>query len=269
MFDRCGAAVAKYRSEAVREPVIGFRYYGPIEGRIVNIDRSGTDAVRLTLDTVTLARMAPSKTPKQVRVSLPVDDVPQVFTPSDVVMTTGHLSPPAGPAGPGGFDCQRHALFLEIGGVGYTRNPVLRLEAVTHGDLSLWIFTQRMALARAVRAQISGEAGAFAAAIMTGDRSAMSQATISNLRATSLAHLLAISGLHMGLLTGFIFGVLRFGLALIPWITLRIATKKVAAGFALVIGAAYLALSGGSVATERAYFMVAVMLVGCFWIDGR
>lgn len=256
-----GASIAKYRSEAVRAPVIGFRYYGPIEGRIVDIDRSGSDAVRLTLDRVQLSRMSPAKTPKQIRVSLHGSDVSQVFTPGDIVMTTGHLSPPSGPAEPGGFDFQRHAWFQALGGVGYTRNPVLRLEAVTRGGFGLWVFTQRMALSRSVRAQIAGEAGAFAAAIMTGDRSAMSQTTISNLRATNLAHLLAISGLHMGLLTGFVFGVLRFGLALIPWVALRISTKKVAAVFALVIGAAYLALSGGSVATERAYIMVAVMLV--------
>lgn len=255
-----GGCAAKLSTEFARAPVLGFRYYGPIEGRIVNIDRSGRDAVRLTLDRVQLTRMSPQKTPRQVRISLHGDDIPQEFTPGDVIMTTGHLSPPSGPAEPGGFDFQRHAWFLEIGAVGYTRNPVVRLEAVRAGDLSVWIFTQRMALSRAVRAQIDGEAGAFAAAIMTGDRSAMSQTTITNLRATNLAHLLAISGLHMGLLTGFVFGVIRFGLALIPWISLRIPTKKVAAVFALAIGGAYLALSGGSVATERAYIMVAVLL---------
>ena len=140
--------------------------------------------------------------------------------------------------------------------------PSCGLHAAEQGDWKLWIFSQRMALSKAVRAQIDGEAGAFAAAIMTGDRSAMSQKTLGDLRATNLAHLLAISGLHMGLLTGFVFAVVRFGLALIPFIALRIATKKIAAVVALIIGAGYLALSGGNVATERAYIMVAVMLVG-------
>jgi len=256
-----GACIAKFRTDHVAAPVLGFRYYGPIEGRIVNIDRSGSDAVRLTLDQVKLDRMAPEKTPAQVRVSLHGEDIPATFSPADIIMTTGHLSPPSGPAEPDGFDFQRHAWFLQIGGVGYTRNPVVRLETAKPSGFKIWVFSRRIALAEAVRKQISGEAGAFAAAIMTGDRSAMSQQTIGNLRATNLAHLLAISGLHMGLLTGFVFAVIRFGLALVPWIALRIPTKKVAAVFALVIGAAYLALSGGSVATERAYIMVAVMLV--------
>ena len=255
-----GATAAKIRTDTVAAPILGFRYYGPIEGRIINIDRSSSDAVRLTLDQVVLARMDPRRTPKKVRISLHGMTVD--FLPADKIMTTGHLSPPSGPAEPGGFDFQRHAWFLQIGGVGYTRNPVVRLASAPRSDWRLWIFSQRMALSAAVRRQIEGEPGAFAAAIMTGDRSAMSQKTLGDLRATNLAHLLAISGLHMGLLTGFVFGVVRFGLALIPFIALRIATKKIAAVVALIVGAGYLALSGGNVATERAYIMVAVMLFG-------
>ena len=203
-----------------------------------------------------------------MRVSLHGEDETANFYPADIIMTTGRLSPPSGPAEPGGFDFQRHAWFLKIGGVGYTRNPMVRLEAARPSGFKIWLFSQQIAFADAVRKQIDGEAGAFAAAIMTGDRSAMSQQTIGNLRATTLAHLLAISGLPMGLLTGFVFAVIRFGLALIPWIALRIPTKKIAAIFSLLIDAAYLAQSGGSVATERAYIMVAVMLVAVL-IDRR
>ena len=120
-----GATTAKLRTEITAAPVLGFRYYGPIEGRVVNIDRSGSDAVRLTLDQVVLSRMDPAKTPRKVRVSLH-STAPEIL-PADRIMTTGHLSPPSGPAEPGGFDFQRHAWFMEIGGVGYTRNPVVRL----------------------------------------------------------------------------------------------------------------------------------------------
>ncbi len=256
-----GAGLAKWRVEDLRAPVLTFRYYGPIQGRIVNIDRSSSDAVRLTLDRVVLNRMAPDRTPVKVRVSVHGEGQPATFRSGDVIMTTGHLSPPSGPAEPGGFDFQRHAWFLQIGAVGYTRNPVVRLAAAGRGDgIRLFIFKTRMAISTAVRRDIDGEAGAFAAAIMTGDRSAMSQDTLAQLRATNLAHLLAISGLHMGLLTGFVFMLIRMGLAAIPWIALRYPTKKIAAVVAMVVGAGYLALSGGNVATQRAYIMVVVML---------
>ena len=256
-----GAGIAKYRTEGVSSPVLGFRYYGAIEGRIINIDRSGSDALRLTLNRVILNRMSPNRTPSKVRVSVDDDGRSAPYRPGDAIMTTGHLSPPSGPAELGGFDFQRHAWFLQIGAVGYTRNPVVRIAvADNYYGWRLWIFQQRRTLAKAVRDQIAGESGAFVAAIMTGDRSVMTQASIADLRATNLAHLLAISGLHMGLLTGLVFAVVRMGLALIPAFALRFATKKIAAVVALVIGAGYLALSGGNVATERAYIMVAVLL---------
>jgi competence protein ComEC len=80
------------------------------------------------------------------------------------------------------------------------------------------------------------------------------------MRVANIAHLLAISGLHMGLLTGFVYGALRFLLALIPALALRYPIRKWAAAGALGAGAFYLVLSGGNVATERAFIQVAVML---------
>ncbi|KJZ19969.1 ComEC/Rec2 family competence protein [Loktanella sp. S4079] len=256
-----GSTIATMRSAFVAEPVLGFRYYGPIQGRVVSVDRSASDAPRITMDQVVLSRMSPGRTPSRIRISIHGEQVIQHFHPGETVIMTGHLSPPAGPAEPGGFDFQRHAWFMKLGAVGYTRTPVLRLEEPEINSLSMRVFAIRMGLSRFVQNAIPGEAGAFAAAIVTGDRSAMRQETLANLRATNLAHLLAISGLHMGLLTGFIFGVVRYGLALCGGFALRYPTKKIAAVCAMVVGAGYLALSGGNVATERAFIMVAVMLV--------
>ncbi len=255
-----GAGLAKWRTAAADAPVLGFRYYGSIEGRVVGIDRSASDAPRLTLDQVVLADMAPARTPARVRVSVHGDQVLTSYRPGDTLIMTGHLSPPAGPAEPGGFDFQRHAWFLELGAVGYTRTPVLRLAIPVRRGWEMHIFAMRMAISNAVQEAMPGETGAFAAAIMTGDRSAMGQETLANLRASNLAHLLAISGLHMGLLTGFIFAAVRVVLALTP-LALLWPTKKIAAICALCTGAFYLALSGGNVATERAFIMVGVMFV--------
>ncbi|MEL6168168.1 MAG: ComEC/Rec2 family competence protein [Pseudomonadota bacterium] len=253
-----GLGAAGLRAHAVAEPVLAFRYYGPIEGRIVVIDRSASNKVRLTLDRVVLERMAPARTPSRVRVSLHgiqgfVDPAPGL-----TVILTGHLGPPEGPVEPGGFDFQRMAWFKGLGAVGYTRTPVLALAPPGRG---LPVTRARMAISAAVQEALPDRRGAFAAAILTGDRSGMDPATLDALRAANLAHLLAISGLHMGLLTGFVFGALRWGLAVVPGLALRWPLKKIAALGALIAGAVYLALSGGNVATERAYIMAAVVLV--------
>lgn len=259
-----GFSVAAYRTHLVSEPVLGFRYYGPVEGRIVNIDRSASDVVRLTLDQVELDDVAIHRIPARVRVSLHGDQSHFDPLPGETVMMAAHLSPPSGPVEPGGFDFQRHAWFLRLGGVGYTRTPVMVLEPSIEG---FSIFALRMNMADAIRATVSGDAGAFAAAVMTGDRSAMGQSVLDDLRASNLAHLLAISGLHMGFLAGVVFGAFRGWLALWPFLSMRLDAKKISAVGALMAATFYLALSGGAIATERAYVMISVAL--CAVLLGR
>lgn len=253
-----GLGVASNRAQMVAAPVLEFRYYGAIEGRIIAIDRSASEAVRLTLDEVRLSDVAPARTPTRVRISLHGDG-PHVEPLIGLhIATTGHLSPPPGPVEPGGFDFQRHAWFLGLGAMGYTRNPTLAL-AEPRGGLFIQRF--RRGLTQALMSRLPGEAGSVAAAITTGDRSSISAETTLALRRSNLAHLLAISGLHMGLLTGLVFMIVRHGLALWPRAALRWPTKKIGAVAALAAGAAYLLVSGGYVATQRAFVMVCVMLV--------
>lgn len=256
-----GFDLAAARAHYVAGPVLGWRYYGAIEGRIVAIDRSQSDALRLTLDRVVLERVSSARTPLRVRISLHGDQTHSITAvPGLRVMTTGHLSPPGGPVEPGGFDFQRHAWFAGLGAVGYTRNPVLGVAEAAQGHAGLAVFRLRMAASARVQDALLGDIGGFATAITTGDRSAISQTALSDLRASNLAHLLAISGLHMGLLSAVVFGGLRLVLSLVPWVALRWPTRSIAAAGALVAASGYLALSGGNVATERAFVMVAVAL---------
>lgn len=256
-----GVLLGALRTSSVAAPVLTFRYYGAVEGRIVVIDRSHSDAVRLTLDQVRLDRVSPERTPARVRISLHGEQGFISPEPGLRILATAHLSGPSGPVEPGGFDFQRMAWFRQLGAVGYTRVPVLAITPAHEGRAGLFLHRLRMHISTWMRTEMPGEAGAFAAAITTGDRAAMGQQTLAALRGSNLAHLLAISGLHMGLLTGFVFAALRYAMALIPWFALRFPVKKVAAILALAAGAFYLAMSGGNVATQRAFIMVAAMFI--------
>ncbi len=254
-----GGLLAAGRAHGVAGPVLDFRYYGAVEGRIIAIDRSQSDALRLTLDRVKLDRVPPDRTPERVRVSLHGDRSVDIGAePGMRVMLTGHLSAPSGPVEPGGFDFQRHAWFARLGAVGYSRTPLMGVAEPAGG---MWVFHTRMAMSARIQAVLDGDTGGFAAAITTGDRSAISQTSLDALRASNLAHLLAISGLHMGLMTGVVFAFLRIIFALVPPLVLRVPARSLAAGGALIAAAFYLALSGGNVATQRAFVMVAVALV--------
>ncbi|MFZ9134263.1 MAG: ComEC/Rec2 family competence protein, partial [Gemmobacter sp.] len=199
-----GLLACGVRAERVAAPVLGFRYYGPIEGRVVAIDRSFSDKLRVTLEAPRLEDVAPGRTPWRVRVSFhgaAEGSRPEI---GSTIRLIGHLGPPEGPVEPGGFDFRRMAWFRSLGAVGYTRTPPETLAPPA----------PRAALVNRLRDTISvhlietigGDAGGVAAALTTGDRSGIGQAATEALRASNLSHLLSISGLHMGLITAFVFG---------------------------------------------------------------
>jgi competence protein ComEC len=261
-----GVLAAGLRGHLQQAPVLKFRYYGSILGRVIEVDRSQSDTLRITLDRVVLDRVAPDKTPERVRISLTGGTEYLLPEPGQVVMTTGSLTAPPGPAEPGGFDFARMAYFDRLGAVGYTRNPVLLWALPDAG--AQWVNRTRTFLSNGIMAQIPGDAGAFASGVMTGDRSQLSQDAVLALRDSSLAHLLAISGMNMAFITAFVFALLRYGIALVPFVALRVNAKKLAAVAAFGVALLYLLLSGTNVATVRAFIMVTVML-GAILLDRR
>ncbi|WP_444455199.1 ComEC/Rec2 family competence protein [Rhodobacter capsulatus] len=262
-----GLMSASWRAHAVAAPVLPFNYYGPVEGRIIEIDRSARDVIRLTLDQVRLAKVAPEARPAKIRIALHGDIARLAPEPGLRVATTAHLSPPAEPIAPGAWDFRRNAWFEGLGALGYTRSPVVVI-APPADDWGLAAHRMRMRLSAAMQARIGGQAGAVAAALMTGDRSGIAEATNATMRASNLYHIVSISGLHMGMLAGFVFGALRWGLALIGPFALIWPTKKIAAAVALAASTLYLWVSGGDIATQRAWIMTAVMLTAIL-VDRR
>lgn len=260
-----GVLACGVRLHLVQAPMLDFRYYGPVTGRVVIIDRSQTDAIRITLDRVQLDRVRQDRLPERVRVSMRGRVPAHAPFPGEVVMVTATLQAPDGPIEPGSFDFRRMAFFDRLGAVGYTTSPVMLWEPAPDG----WSVAKvRRDLALALMRAVPGDAGGFVAGIMTGDRSGLSRTAVQALRDTNMAHLLAISGMHMAFLTGFVFAGVRLGIAAVPPLALRVNGKKGAALVALAVAAFYLALSGANVATERAFIMVAVML-GAVLLDRK
>lgn len=262
-----GYALALGAAHRIAAPVVERPAGLTIEGRVLALDRSASEAPRLLVDRVTLFGVEPEATPRRVRVALLGTDFATAPRPGETVRLHATLLPPGDPVEPGAFDFGERAFFEGIGAVGYTRNPVLRVppDEAVRGDaggvadrLRLWLAAVRFDLSEHLRAALPGPPGAFAAAIMLGDRVGIAEADAEALRISSLAHLLAISGLHMGLLTGLVFAAARLALAIPPCVALRWPTKKLAAVAALAAGAGYLMLSGATVATQRAFVMVAV-----------
>lgn len=203
--------------------------------------------------------------PETVRLTASASHTP--YSIGAAISGRARLSPPLGPAFPGGYDFARSAFAAGIGAYGFFYKAP---EAVAGSDfrsaglvgrIGSAVTSLRGFVSNRVRAVVSGDPGALIAALTVSDRRGISEATVETLRATGLAHILAISGLHMALAAGTFYLGLRKLTALFPALVERFPVKKAAAVAALAIATGYLAISGAGVATQRAWIMMSVMFV--------
>ncbi|MGP1253037.1 MAG: ComEC/Rec2 family competence protein [Kiloniellales bacterium] len=263
-----GFAVAQWRTTDVAAPVLQ-RDLGPVEltGRVVKVEQSAS-RVRLTLERLKIERLDPAATPASVRISSSGSAAGDL-APGDWVQGLVVLRPPPQPAAPGGYDFARRAWFERLGAVGFSlgapkaTNPPV--ESPQHAPrFEGWrLFWEglRQDIAKRILAVLPGERGALAVALTVGKRDAIPPETLDAMRDSGLAHLLAISGLHIGLVAGTLFVALRMALALWPAVALRYPIKKWAAAAGLATAFVYLFLAGATIPTQRAFLMVGLVFL--------
>ena len=254
-----GFAVSQLSTHLAAAPVlsdeIGPR---PVSGVIESVE-TGKSGTRIVLSSVTIAGLEPDETPGRVRIVVRTHGDQPVPGVSASILAV--LKPPSPPTWPGGFDFARRAFFQGIGGIGYAVGP-LRLDDSDNsaGGWRTWVEGVRQDVTDRILAALDPPTGAVAAALLTGQRYAVPEATFDTIRRAGLAHLLAISGLHLGLVAGALFVSFRAVVALIEPLALKYPIKKWAAVFALVGTFCYLLLSGATVPTQRAFIMTAIVL---------
>lgn len=160
----------------------------------------------------------------------------------------------------GGYDPRRDAWFAGRRGQGFVRS-IDDVDCTQDLALRHHLARSRLVLARYYRAHMSDEAGPVAAALVTGVRGAIDKSVRDAFRHSGLAHMLAISGLHMALFAGSVYALLRLLAALSPSLVLRRDVRKPCAMISLTAATGYLFLSGAGVATQRAYIMLAIFFL--------
>lgn len=208
--------------------------------------------------------------PRRVRlnVSLKGAKTADLPLPGDVVRLRAVLLRLPRPQEPGAYDPGRDLYMAGIGATGFARVRDVTVVSAACAGCGPWLALMRQVerlrrgIAARVRTGMADErAAGLALALITGERGALPERVRENLRAAGLAHILAISGLHLALVAGAVFWLVRAGLAVVPALALRRPVKKIAALAAWLVALAYLLLSGNSVATQRAFIMLSVALL--------
>jgi len=253
-----GMAIAPVRTWLVEAPVLERRAAYMVEAR-VRLVEDRVRGERLLLDRVALEGVDPQRTPTQIRVSLRTGV--EGLEPGARVRLRALLMPPSPPSEPHGFDFARQAYFTGLGAVGYALGDAQVLAHADRRSWSLGLAALRQTIAHEVAAAVPGAAGAIAVALLTGLRGALPDHIWDQWAIAGIAHLLAISGLHLGLVAGTLFFAVRIALALAPPLALRLPAKKLAALVALLGAFGYLLISGAPVPTQRAFAMTALALL--------
>ena len=184
----------------------------------------------------------------------------------DCVELVASLRPLMMPNMINGYQFNRQQFFQGIKGTGYSDVSVHRIACSEIGIRAGYFLPKieriRQALVTKIYAVLPPETAGVAAAVIAGERGRISVQQTEAYRDAGLAHFLAISGLHMGMLAGLMFWLVRTIASYFPAIALRYDTKKIAAVVAILMSFIYLVISGWQISTQRAFIMTTLVLCG-------
>jgi competence protein ComEC len=206
---------------------------------------------------------------ERVRLSVRKGTAPDV---GSFVELKARLQPPLAALRPGSYDFGRDMFFQGIGASGFVTGAIKTIAPPVEGGLALryaaFMQALRDAIDARIRTTLEGDKRAIATALLTGRRDAITTPVNDAMFISGLGHVLSISGYHMAVVAGVVFFAVRALLALIPALATGFPIKKWAAAAALAAATFYLLLSGSEVATQRSYFMTAVVLIAVM-VDRR
>ncbi|HLG49687.1 MAG TPA: ComEC/Rec2 family competence protein, partial [Reyranella sp.] len=257
-----GFGLATWRTADLAAPTLSRPLFSiNVEGRIADIQRL-PEGVRVVLENVRLKGNhvpPPEMMPARVRVSLG-KGAPKIGV-GDRLLVLANLSQPAGPAAPGAFDFQRVAWYQQLGAVGYALAPAAIIDHAPPSGIIRLIDGLRADITERIMKAVPNPEGGVIAAMLTGEQTAVDKDVNQAMRDSGLAHILSISGLHIVFVVGLVMGLIRYGVALVPPLALRIDAKKIAAVIALLAALFYTALAGAPVPAQRSCAMAAFALL--------
>jgi competence protein ComEC len=191
---------------------------------------------------------------RAIRVRLKDSD-PVALAAGDIMRVRALLRPPPAPAYPGGWDLQRDAYFTGLAAYGFAIGPATLLHAAPASSLQ----RLRETVAARVALALPGPRGAIAAAMLAGSGTSIPAADRAAFQASGLSHLLAVAGLHVGIVMGLALALCRIALAAYQYTALHWPTRRIAAIASLLTGGGYLLLTGGHVPILRSFAMACLV----------
>jgi competence protein ComEC len=218
-----------------------------LEGRVASIPRPIGSVDRLRIDE-----------PSGRSVELTVARLPHPLAPGDRVRTVARLRVPSGPPNPGAPD---RAALLGARGIALEGDGLVPPVRTASPSPLAWIEAGRRRLAEA-SASLPPREAALIRAVGVGDRGALDPATADAFAASGLAHLLAVSGLHLAVVALALERALRALLGRLDRVAARVDPGRLAALLTLPVVALYALATGAGAPVRRAALGAGLALGG-------
>ena len=235
-----------------------------VEGTIKSIDYRD-DGERLIVKNLKVVEGARMRWLDGAGLQLKPQHQNQAFSVGQRVGGRVQLFPIGPPPVPGSLDLQFRAYFDGVSAYGATRGPLTVLDDTSASDFRAYVEALRQRIRANIVQTLGEERGSVLVAMTVGFPRAVPEEKREVLRRAGLAHLLAISGLHMTLVVSGVFWLLRTVLAMAQvyqraelW---RLPIKKVSMLAALAVGLGYFFLSGQAVPAQRAFLMASLFAI--------
>ena len=243
---------------AAQPPLLHVPYHAvTLTGRISAIDLLATG--RRILITHPSLNGGPAQA-RAIRVKLRATDHTPLHDGTKIRMRA-LLFGPGRTAYPGGWNFGRNQFFSNLGAVGFSLSPV----TITQQGQPNWrdaLRALRQTIAARILARLPISTGSIAVTLLTGFEQSIPASERQAFVTAGLAHLLAVAGLHIGIVMATIYALARFLAGYSEWLLLRIPAKFIASIAAFIGGCAYAALTGFHIPILRSLAMAALVLIG-------
>lgn len=227
---------AFFGTTMLRNPV-----YGVFTARVDEVLSATDEARRIVVSE--LVPVGHTRQPDIVKARLFVPGEPPL-APGDRIEANMRLAQVPGPVLPGSYDGQFHSYFSGIGAYGNANGALTVVAEGSNYDPTRAVESVRGTIGNRIDAVLGGASSAIGRAMVMGDQSDIDDETRKVMAASGLAHIYSISGLHLSIVAGGVFWLVRMFLSALPWAG-SWPVKKWAAVVGLLAATGYLLLAGG------------------------
>lgn len=183
-------------------------------------------------------------------------DTSENFEINDQLTLSGKIYPIPMPSSLYGYFARRAAFLQCIGGT------INITKLINHKKSETNSFKQyRFAITQKLLENLEKPYGSIASALITGDRSYIPHELRQSFINAGLAHVLAISGLHLSIISGLIFLLLRRCICALPVYSIYFPAKKISACLAIIATMFYMVIANFGIPVQRSFIMITLAML--------